>query len=131
PPLSAPTPRPARPHPPPPPPAPSTRRVVAARPDINGRVGVLRVHTRNIPLDDSVDLTIIARGTPGFAGADLANLVNEAALIAARRNKKKVEMEDFEYAKDKVIMGVERKTLMLTEEEKKLTAFHEAGHALG
>jgi cell division protease FtsH len=106
------------------------RRVVVDRPDINGRVGVLRVHTRNIPLDDSVDLTVIARGTPGFAGADLANLVNEAALVAARRNKKRVEMDDFEHAKDKVIMGVERKTLMLTEEEKKLTAFHEAGHAL-
>jgi cell division protease FtsH len=106
------------------------RRVVVDRPDINGRVGILKVHTRNIPLDDNVDLMVIARGTPGFAGADLANLVNEAALIGARGGKKKVEMGDFEYAKDKVIMGVERKTLMLTEEEKRLTAFHEAGHAL-
>ena len=106
------------------------RRVVVDRPDINGRVGILKVHTQNIPLDDRVDLPVIARGTPGFAGADLANLVNEAALIAARRNKKKVEMEDFEFAKDKVLMGVERKTLMLTDEEKRVTAYHEAGHAL-
>jgi len=106
------------------------RRVVVDRPDINGRLGILKVHTRNIPLDESVNLMVIARGTPGFAGADLANLVNEAALIAARRNKKKVDMEDFEFAKDKVIMGVERKTLMLTDEEKRITAYHEAGHAL-
>ncbi len=106
------------------------RRVVVDRPDINGRLGILKVHTRNIPLDENVNLMVIARGTPGFAGADLSNLVNEAALIAARRNKKKVDMEDFEFAKDKVIMGVERKTLMLTDEEKRLTAYHEAGHAL-
>jgi cell division protease FtsH len=106
------------------------RRVVVDRPDINGRLGILKVHTRNIPLDENVNLSVIARGTPGFAGADLSNLVNEAALIAARRNKKKVDMEDFEFAKDKVIMGVERKTLMLTDEEKRLTAYHEAGHAL-
>ncbi len=106
------------------------RRVVVDRPDINGRLGVLKVHTRNIPLDENVDLSVIARGTPGFAGADLANLVNEAALIAARRNKKKVDMGDFEFAKDKVIMGVERKTMMLTDEEKRITAYHEAGHAL-
>jgi len=106
------------------------RRVVVDRPDINGRLGILKVHTRNIPLDENVNLMIIARGTPGFAGADLANLVNEAALIAARRNKKKVDMEDFEFAKDKVLMGVERKTLMLTDEEKRITAYHEAGHAL-
>ena len=86
------------------------RRVVVDRPDINGRLGILQVHTQNIPLADDVDLEMLARGTPGFAGADLANLVNEAALIAARRNKKKVEMDDFEYAKDKVLMGVERKT---------------------
>ncbi len=106
------------------------RSIVVDRPDINGRLGILRVHTRNVPLDGDVDLEIVARGTPGFAGADLANLVNEAALIAARRDKKKVEMEDFEYAKDKVVMGVERKTLMLTDEDKEVTAYHEAGHAL-
>jgi len=106
------------------------RRVVVDRPDINGRLGILKVHTRNIPLDEKVQLGVIARGTPGFAGADLSNLVNEAALIAARRNKKKVEMEDFEFAKDKVIMGVERKTMMLTDDEKSITAYHEAGHAL-
>ncbi len=106
------------------------RRVVVDRPDINGRLGILKVHTRNIPLDDNVQLNVIARGTPGFAGADLSNLVNEAALIAARRGKKKVEMEDFEFAKDKVLMGVERKTLMLTDDEKRITAYHEAGHAL-
>jgi len=106
------------------------RRVVVDRPDINGRLGILKVHTRNIPIAESVDLAVIARGTPGFAGADLSNLVNEAALVAARRNKKQVEMEDFEFAKDKVLMGVERKTLMLTDEEKRVTAYHEAGHAL-
>ena len=106
------------------------RSIVVDRPDINGRVGILRVHTRNVPLSGDVDLQVVARGTPGFAGADLANLVNEAALIAARRDKKKVEMEDFEYAKDKVVMGVERKTLMLSDEEKEITAYHEAGHAL-
>ena len=106
------------------------RRVVVDRPDINGRIGILKVHTRNIPMDENVNLNIIARGTPGFAGADLSNLVNEAALIAARRNKKKVDMGDFEYAKDKVLMGVERKTMMLTDEEKRVTAYHEAGHAL-
>jgi len=106
------------------------RRVVVDRPDINGRLGILKVHTRNIPLDEDVQLNIIARGTPGFAGADLSNLVNEAALIAARRNKKKVDMGDFEYAKDKVLMGVERKTMMLTDQEKRITAYHEAGHAL-
>ena len=106
------------------------RRVVVDRPDINGRLGILKVHTREIPLADGVDLAVIARGTPGFAGADLANLVNEAALIAARRSKSKVEMEDFEFAKDKVMMGVERKAMILTDEEKRVTAFHEAGHAL-
>jgi cell division protease FtsH len=106
------------------------RRVVVDRPDINGRLGILKVHTRQIPLDENVNLSVIARSTPGFAGADLANLVNEAALIAARRNKKKVDMDDFEFAKDKVLMGVERKTLMLTDEEKRVTAYHEAGHAL-
>jgi cell division protease FtsH len=106
------------------------RRVVVDRPDINGRLGILKVHTRTIPLSEDVELGVIARGTPGFAGADLSNLVNEAALIAARRNKKKVGMEDFEFAKDKVLMGVERKTLMLTDDEKRITAYHEAGHAL-
>ena len=103
------------------------RRVVVDRPDINGRVGILKVHTRNIPLSEDVSLNVIARGTPGFAGADLANLVNEAALVAARMNKKKVEMADFEFAKDKVLMGVERKTLMLTDEEKRLTAYPRGG----
>jgi cell division protease FtsH len=106
------------------------RRVVVDRPDINGRVGILKVHTKTIPMAEDVQLTTVARGTPGFAGADLANLVNEAALIAARRNKKKVDMDDFEYAKDKVLMGVERKTMMLTDDEKRVTAYHEAGHAL-
>ncbi len=106
------------------------RSVVVDRPDINGRLGILRVHTKNFPLGPDVELEILARGTPGFAGADIANMVNEAALIAARRNKKRVEMEDFEYAKDKVLMGVERKTLMLTDEEKEITAYHEAGHAI-
>ncbi|MEM8959990.1 MAG: ATP-dependent zinc metalloprotease FtsH [Acidobacteriota bacterium] len=106
------------------------RRVVVDRPDIAGRLGILRVHTKHLPLAGDVELDVLARGTPGFAGADIANLVNEAALIAARRNKKHVEMEDFEYAKDKVLMGVERKTLMLTDEEKEVTAYHEAGHAI-
>jgi cell division protease FtsH len=106
------------------------RRVVVDRPDINGRLGILEVHTREIPLAADVELAVLARGTPGFAGADLANLVNEAALVAARRERTKVAMEDFEYAKDKVLMGVERKTLMLTEEERRVTAYHEAGHAL-
>jgi cell division protease FtsH len=93
-------------------------------------VGILRVHTKTFPLADDVDLHTVARGTPGFAGADLANLVNEAALMAARRDKKKVEAEDFEYAKDKIMMGLERKSLMLTDEEKVVTAYHEAGHAV-
>jgi cell division protease FtsH len=106
------------------------RRVVVDRPDLQGRIGILQVHTKNVPISDDVRLEVIARGTPGFAGADLANLVNEAALIAARRNKKKVEMADFEFAKDKVLMGAERKSLVLTDEEKRVTAFHEAGHAL-
>ncbi len=106
------------------------RRVVVDRPDIGGRLGILQVHCRDIPLDPDVDLQVLARGTPGFSGADLANLVNEAALVAARRNHKKVDMASFEFAKDKVIMGAERKSLMLTEEEKEVTAYHEAGHAL-
>ncbi len=106
------------------------RRVVVDRPDINGRKGILEVHTREIPLGEDVELRVIARGTPGFSGADLANLVNEAALVAARHNRTHVAMEDFEWAKDKVLMGVERKTLILTEDEKTVTAYHEAGHAL-
>ncbi len=106
------------------------RRVMVDRPDLSGRLGILKVHTRTIPLDEAVNLATIARGTPGLAGADLSNLVNEAALIAARRNKKKVAMEDFEYAKDKVLMGAERKSMVLTDAEKKLTAYHETGHAL-
>jgi cell division protease FtsH len=106
------------------------RRVVVDRPDINGRRGILEVHTRKIPLADDVKLEVVARGTPGFSGADLENLVNEAALVAARRDKQQVEMDDFEWAKDKVLMGVERKTLLLNEDEKRVTAYHEAGHAL-
>ncbi len=106
------------------------RRVVVDRPDLRGREQILRVHTRQTPLGESVDLSVIARGTPGFSGADLANLVNEAALNAARFNKKKVEMIDFEYAKDKVMMGPERKSMIMTEEEKRNTAYHEGGHAL-
>jgi cell division protease FtsH len=106
------------------------RRVVVSRPDVRGREEILRVHTRKIPLAEDVELSILARGTPGFSGADLANMVNEAALAAARQNRKAVLMFDFEVAKDKVLMGVERKSLILTDEEKKVTAFHEAGHAL-
>jgi cell division protease FtsH len=106
------------------------RRVVVNRPDVRGREEILRVHTRKIPLNDNVDLMILARGTPGFSGADLANMVNEAALNAARQNRKTVTMYDFELAKDKVLMGAERKSLILSEEEKKNTAYHEAGHAL-
>ena len=106
------------------------RRVVVNRPDVRGREEILRVHTRKIPLADDVDLSVLARGTPGFSGADLANMVNEAALAAARQNRKAVLMFDFELAKDKVLMGVERKSLLLSDEEKKVTAYHEAGHAL-
>jgi cell division protease FtsH len=106
------------------------RRVVVNRPDVRGREEILRVHTRKIPLADDVDLQVLARGTPGFSGADLANMVNEAALAAARQNRKAVLMYDFELAKDKVLMGVERKSLLLSEDEKKVTAYHEAGHAL-
>ncbi|MGA7632481.1 MAG: ATP-dependent zinc metalloprotease FtsH, partial [Terriglobales bacterium] len=106
------------------------RRVVVNRPDVRGREEILRVHTRKIPLADDVELNTLARGTPGFSGADLANMVNEAALAAARQNRKAVLMYDFEVAKDKVLMGVERKSLLLSDEEKKNTAYHEAGHAL-
>ncbi len=106
------------------------RRVVVGRPDVKGRDAILKVHTRKIPLDENVDINVIARGTPGFTGADLANIVNEAALNAARYNKKVVTMSDFEIAKDKVMMGAERKSMVLSEEEKRLTAYHEAGHTL-
>jgi len=106
------------------------RRVVVSRPDVKGRDMILRVHTRKIPLSDDVDLNVVARGTPGFSGADLANLVNEAALNAARYNRKSVAMHDLELAKDKVTMGVERKSLIISDDEKKITAYHEAGHAL-
>jgi len=106
------------------------RRVVVGRPDVKGREGILKVHTRKIPLDEAVDISIIARGTPGFTGADLANIVNEAALNAARYNKKVVTMTDFEIAKDKVLMGAERRSMVLSDHEKKLTAYHEAGHTL-
>ncbi|MDQ3132550.1 MAG: ATP-dependent zinc metalloprotease FtsH [Acidobacteriota bacterium] len=106
------------------------RRVMVGRPDVKGRDAILKVHTRKIPLDENVDVSIIARGTPGFTGADLANIVNEAALNAARYNKKVVGMTDFEIAKDKVLMGAERKSMVLSDAEKKLTAYHEAGHTL-
>src|SRR5690348_1695950 len=106
------------------------RRVVVPRPDVRGREEILRVHTRKIPLSDDVDLSILARGTPGFSGADLANMVNEAALNAARQNRKMVMMYDFEVSKDKVLMGAERKSMLLSDEEKKVTAYHEGGHAL-
>ena len=106
------------------------RRVVVGRPDVRGREGILKVHTRKIPLDEGVDISVIARGTPGFTGADLANIVNEAALNAARFNKKVVTMSDFEIAKDKVMMGAERKSMVISDEEKKITAYHEAGHTL-
>ena len=105
------------------------RQVVVPRPDIRGRDGILKVHTANIPLSDDVRIEVLARGTPGFSGADLSNLVNEAALLAARKGKDKVDMKDFEYAKDKVMMGVERRSMIISETEKKNTAFHEAGHA--
>lgn len=106
------------------------RQVVVPLPDVRGRLEILKVHTRNIPVDESVNLEKIARGAPGFSGADLANLVNEAALLAARKSKTKVENADLEAAKDKVLMGVERKSMIISEEEKKNTAYHEAGHAL-
>ncbi len=106
------------------------RQIVVPRPDVKGRLEILKVHTRNIPLDEKVNLEQIARGTPGFSGADLANLVNEAALLAARKSKSNVERSDFEAAKDKVLMGVERKSMIISETEKNNTAYHEAGHAL-
>ncbi len=106
------------------------RQIVVSTPDVKGREAILKVHTRKTVLADDVDLTVIARGTPGFSGADLENLVNEAALIAARRGKKAIEMEDFEHAKDKVLMGVERRSMIIPLEERKIAAYHEAGHAL-
>jgi cell division protease FtsH len=106
------------------------RQIVVPNPDIIGREHILRVHMRKVPLGPDVEPKIIARGTPGFSGADLANLVNEAALLAARRNKRVVTMADFEHAKDKVMMGAERRSMVMGEEEKRLTAYHEAGHAL-
>ncbi|HYQ86501.1 MAG TPA: ATP-dependent zinc metalloprotease FtsH [Bacteroidota bacterium] len=106
------------------------RQVVVDRPDVRGREGILKVHTRNIPLDDDVKLDVLAKGTPGLAGADLANLVNEAALLAARQNQKAVTMQHFEDAKDKVMMGIERKSLIISDAEKKITAYHESGHVL-
>ncbi|HEY1270202.1 MAG TPA: ATP-dependent zinc metalloprotease FtsH [Candidatus Binatia bacterium] len=106
------------------------RRVVVPRPDVKGREGILAVHTRKVPLASDVDVSVLARGTPGFAGADLENLVNEAALLAARSNKEKVDMHDFELAKDKVMMGSERRSMIISEEEKRNTAYHEAGHTL-
>ena len=106
------------------------RQIVVSIPDVKGREAILKVHARKTVVDEAVDLSIIARGTPGFTGADLENLVNEAALVAARRNKKAIDMNDFEHAKDKVLMGVERKSMIITLEERKNTAYHEAGHAL-
>ncbi len=106
------------------------RQVVVDRPDVRGREGILKVHTKKKPLASNVDTNVLAKGTPGFSGADIANLVNEAALLAARRNQKQIEMEDFEDAKDKVMMGVERKSLIITEKEKISTAYHESGHVL-
>ena len=106
------------------------RRIVVNRPDVKGREGILAVHTKKIPLADDVNIHVLARGTSGFSGADLANLVNEAALNAARYNQKVVRMQDFEFAKDKVLMGSERRSMIINDEEKKVTAIHEAGHAL-
>ena len=104
------------------------RQVHVPLPDIRGREAILKVHMRKVPLAEDVDPTIIARGTPGFSGADLANLINEAALFAARGSKKLVSMEEFELAKDKIIMGVERRSLVMPELERKNTAYHESGH---
>jgi cell division protease FtsH len=106
------------------------RRVVVPTPDVKGREGILKVHTKNVPVANDVDLQVLARGTPGFCGADLANMVNEAALLAARQGKKSVEMTDFEQAKDKVLMGVERKSMIISQDEKNNTAYHEGGHTL-
>src|SRR5476651_1653437 len=106
------------------------RRVVVPRPDLNGRIGILKVHTKRVPLAEDVDLSVIARGTPGFSGAELSNMVNEAALNAARADKNQLDMYDFEMAKDKVLMGPERRSLVISDADKRVTAYHEAGHAL-
>jgi cell division protease FtsH len=106
------------------------RQIIVDIPDVNGREGILRVHTKEIPLSDDVDLKVLAKGTPGLSGADLANIVNEAALLAARTNKDRVEMEDFENAKDKVMLGAERRSMVISDEERRVTAYHEAGHAV-
>ncbi len=106
------------------------RQVVVGLPDVRGREQILKVHMKRVPMAPDVEVSYLARGTPGFSGADLANLVNEAALFAARKNKRQVEMEDFEKAKDKILMGAERKSMVMSEEEKRLTAYHEAGHAI-
>ena len=106
------------------------RRVVVPRPDLRGRLMILKVHTRRVPLEEDADLQVLARGTPGFVGADLQNLVNEAALLAARRDASRVGMTDFEQAKDKVLLGAERRSLIMSDEDKRITAYHEAGHAL-
>ena len=106
------------------------RQVVVPKPDVKGREDILKVHTKNVPLDENVDLQIVARSTPGFSGADLENLVNESAIKAARESHKKINMNDIEFAKDKVVMGSERKSLVISEHERKVTAYHEAGHAL-
>ena len=111
-------------------PADSIGALWSPRPDVKGREGILAVHVRKIPLSEDVDISVIARSTPGFSGADLANLVNEAALNAARMNQKTVTHEDFEMAKDKVLMGVARKSMIISEHEKRVTAYHEAGHAM-
>ncbi len=106
------------------------RQVVVPRPDVKGRAEIISVHTKENPLADDVNMETLAKGTPGFSGADLENMVNEAALVAARRGKDEIDMDDFEFAKDKVIMGIERRSLVISEEERKMTAYHEAGHAL-
>lgn len=106
------------------------RRITVPTPDVKGREDIFKVHTQKVPLSKSVNLKVLARSTPGFTGADIANMVNEAALYASRRDKKKIEMKDFEFAKDKVLMGAERRSMIITDEEKKITAYHEAGHAL-
>ncbi|MFM8331146.1 MAG: ATP-dependent zinc metalloprotease FtsH [Candidatus Methylumidiphilus sp.] len=106
------------------------RQIVVGLPDVRGREQILKVHARRVPCSDNVEIKYLARGTPGFSGADLANLVNEAALFAARKNKREVQMEDFEKAKDKILMGAERRSMVMSDDEKKLTAYHEAGHAI-